>query len=75
MIVYACLSRLTDSTPLSATTDYASDADQRVREGKHCVKLLSKNFGKFGMRICLQAERVTLQLVWKNVLPSGIMKI
>ncbi|XP_050734392.1 vesicle-trafficking protein SEC22a-like isoform X2 [Eriocheir sinensis] len=63
MIVYACLSRLTDGTPLSATTDYANDADQRVREGKRCVKLLSKNFGKFGMRICLQAEEVTLHCV------------
>ncbi|KAG0716165.1 Vesicle-trafficking protein SEC22a [Chionoecetes opilio] len=63
MIVYACLSRLTDGTPLSATTDYASDGDQRVREGKQCVKLLSQHFGKFGMRVCLQAEEVTLHCV------------
>lgn len=63
MIVYACLSRLTDGTPLSATTDYASDADQHVREGKRCVKLLSQHFGKFGRRVCLQAEEVTLHCV------------
>lgn len=63
MIVYACLSRLTDGTPLSAITDYASDADQHVREGKRCVKLLSQHFGKFGRRVCLQAEEVTLHCV------------
>ncbi|XP_045582106.1 vesicle-trafficking protein SEC22a [Procambarus clarkii] len=63
MIVYACLARLADGTPLSATTDFASDADQRVREGKRCVKLLSKQLAKFGKRVCLQAEEITIQCV------------
>lgn len=74
MIVYACLSRLTDGTPLSATNDCASDADHRVREGKHCVMLLSKNFGKFGMRICLQTEEVTLQLVLEIMCISFVIE-
>ncbi|KAK7084805.1 Vesicle-trafficking protein S22a [Halocaridina rubra] len=63
MIVYATLVRLADGTPLSATTDFASDADQRVREGKRCVKLLSKQLSKFGKRVCLQADDLTLHCV------------
>lgn len=63
MIVYATLVRLADGTPLSATTDFASDADQRVREGKRCVKLISKQLPKFGKRVCLQADDLTLHCV------------
>ncbi|KAK3853725.1 hypothetical protein Pcinc_039744 [Petrolisthes cinctipes] len=60
MIVYACLNRLTDGTPLSATTDISSDADKRVHEGKRCIKLLSKQLAKYKKRICLQAEDITV---------------
>ncbi|XP_071553078.1 vesicle-trafficking protein SEC22a-like [Panulirus ornatus] len=63
MIVYACLARLADGTPLSATTDISADADHRVREGKRCVKLLSKQVPKFGKRVCLQAEEITIHCV------------
>ncbi|XP_069950056.1 vesicle-trafficking protein SEC22a isoform X2 [Cherax quadricarinatus] len=63
MIVYACLSRLADGIPLSATTDFASDADVRVREGKRCVKLLSKQLSELGKRVCLQAEEITIHCV------------
>ncbi|KAG7155055.1 vesicle-trafficking protein SEC22a-like [Homarus americanus] len=63
MIVYACLARLADGTPLSATTDFASDADPCMQEGKRCVKLLRKQLSKFGKRVCLQAEEITVHYV------------
>lgn len=63
MIIYASLARSSDGTPLSATTDFASDADQRVREGKRCIKLMSKHLPKFGKRVCLQADEITIHCV------------
>lgn len=63
MIIYASLVRIEDGTPLSATTDFSSDADQRVREGKRCIKLLGKHISKWGKRVCLPADEITIHCV------------
>ncbi|XP_068241569.1 vesicle-trafficking protein SEC22a-like [Palaemon carinicauda] len=63
MIIYATLIRSADGTPLSATTDFASDADQRVREGKRCIKLISKHLHEFGKRVCLQCDDLSIHCV------------
>ena len=61
MIIYASLIRSADGTPLSATTDFNSDTDKVIQEGKHLVKLLSKQVVKYPKRVCIEAENLTIQ--------------
>ncbi|XP_076065880.1 vesicle-trafficking protein SEC22a-like [Oratosquilla oratoria] len=63
MIVYGCLLRTIDGTPLSATTDFANDADKRVREGKRYLKLMTKQLGKYPERSCLQVDDISIHCV------------
>ena len=61
MIVFASLIRSADGTPLTATTDFNSEADATVQEGKRFVKLLSKQIFKYPKRVCFQTDDVAIQ--------------
>lgn len=61
MIIYACVMRIYDGMPLSATNAFNKEIEQKVQDGKKVAKLIAKYIQNRPMKLCIESDQFTAQ--------------